>query len=576
MSFPDEKRRKYDHTTSNEGDGTAVSMNLQSRLSPPLQNPGLQRSTNQAAGSLSLSDERVHPLALRLLQQSLPPEALRRNQSSSAATFDLESRAGAQQQPIDASLRNRNQAPSLFDPNQLDSLADAERFLRTRNSLSRIQHLSSARQGHQLSQRMSLERVSGRDPNHDTLSEQERGTLLSDARNPLYQASSMLSSSQRNLLDQRLSLDSSRPARRLPELRHSSSAHIQEDSIFSQALREASLRANAASLASLSSRSNPAQDLSNLVIQARMAQLENELGRAQDLSNLAMQARVLQLEHELEQERQATAAVAAHRQQITDSLVLRLMASNPPLIARQSESALGTGSLPVLNSGRVAQQPAHRNAFCTGRLDGIGEPAASLNSIPLQTSAASLATASRLLGISGPSSTDPIARQANNDETTSVLPIGPVSLALESDQEKLSPYQILLRKQLEFFVATREDVDCGAQGRKKEVYVGQVGVRCRHCANRPPGKKRPGAAYYPAKVGGVYQAAQNMSKTHLLHSCGDIDQDLRQELQKLYDRHDTANGGRVYWANGCYNLGVYETDSGLRLRGLPQQGTASI
>jgi hypothetical protein len=44
-------------------------------------------------------------------------------------------------------------------------------------------------------------------------------------------------------------------------------------------------------------------------------------------------------------------------------------------------------------------------------------------------------------------------------------------MATATDKTQISPYQQLIRQQLEFFVSDQEDVDYGVQGRKKRVYV---------------------------------------------------------------------------------------------------------
>ena len=79
--------------------------------------------------------------------------------------------------------------------------------------------------------------------------------------------------------------------------------------------------------------------------------------------------------------------------------------------------------------------------------------------------------------------------------------------------------------------------------------------------------------YYPAKLQGVYQAAQNMASSHLCESCQCIPPPLKQELRTLRDRRDTASGGKQYWADGARAMGLQETDDGLRLR-RPESGSA--
>ena len=147
-----------------------------------------------------------------------------------------------------------------------------------------------------------------------------------------------------------------------------------------------------------------------------------------------------------------------------------------------------------------------------------------------------------------------------------------VSLALACDDEHLSEYQIMVRKQLEVFEAQPEDVESNTQGRKKQVSLGQVGIRCKHCASLPLRQRGRGAVYYPAKLQGVYQAAQNMASSHLCESCQCIDEPLKTELRTLRERRDTASGGKQYWADGARALGLFEADDGLRLnRELQQQ-----
>jgi hypothetical protein len=93
----------------------------------------------------------------------------------------------------------------------------------------------------------------------------------------------------------------------------------------------------------------------------------------------------------------------------------------------------------------------------------------------------------------------------------------PILLYIAKDDVSLSEYQCLVRNQIEVFEATQQDVKTGAQGRNRPIVLGQVGLRCRHCAILP--RRKRGAVYYPARLDRVYQAAQNMSKAHLMEQC---------------------------------------------------------
>jgi hypothetical protein len=140
----------------------------------------------------------------------------------------------------------------------------------------------------------------------------------------------------------------------------------------------------------------------------------------------------------------------------------------------------------------------------------------------------------------------------------------PIMLHNTEDDTSLSEYQCLVRKQIEVFEAVVEDVDTGAQGRNRPIVLGQVGIRCRHCASLAPKKRRRGAVYYPARLDRVYQAAQNMAKAHLASQCQNVSDDIRQELVKLSEHRSSVGGGKKYWADAISAVGVYEDDDGLR------------
>ena len=147
-----------------------------------------------------------------------------------------------------------------------------------------------------------------------------------------------------------------------------------------------------------------------------------------------------------------------------------------------------------------------------------------------------------------------------------------IRLSLACDHEHLSDYQRVIRRSLELFEAGPEDCESNTQGRKRAVVLGQVGLRCLHCSNLPIRSRGRGAVYYPARLMGIYQAAQNMAHSHLTKACQHIPVHVKEELINLRKRRDNASGGKQYWADGCRALGVYETEtSGLMLRQQQQQ-----
>jgi hypothetical protein len=140
----------------------------------------------------------------------------------------------------------------------------------------------------------------------------------------------------------------------------------------------------------------------------------------------------------------------------------------------------------------------------------------------------------------------------------------PHTLYMPCDHDNLSEYQCLVRKQIEIFEARPEDVESNAKGRNKPIVLGQVGIRCRHCHELSPKNRQRGATYYPAKLNGLYQAAQSMASGHLCYHCEHIPRDIRQELLILRERKSSAGGGKKYWGDGVRILGVEEDENGLR------------
>lgn len=140
------------------------------------------------------------------------------------------------------------------------------------------------------------------------------------------------------------------------------------------------------------------------------------------------------------------------------------------------------------------------------------------------------------------------------------------SLFLSCDDESLSEYQCLLRKQIEMFEATGKDISSNAKGRNKPIVLGQVGVRCVHCRDIPPRSRIRGATYYPAKLSAMYQAAQTMASRHLCYHCTRVPREIRQRLLLLKTGKSSAGGGKKYWSEAARVMGVYVCEEGLRFR----------
>ena len=136
-------------------------------------------------------------------------------------------------------------------------------------------------------------------------------------------------------------------------------------------------------------------------------------------------------------------------------------------------------------------------------------------------------------------------------------------LFMPCDDGDLSEYQCLVRKQIEAFEASDEDMDTNARGRNRAIVRGQVGIRCRHCKVVPPQHRQRAALYYPSKLERLYQMSQTIASVHLLEHCDRMPKEVRDELVRLRQVKSAALGGKKYWADAGKVLGLAEEDKRL-------------
>jgi len=181
-----------------------------------------------------------------------------------------------------------------------------------------------------------------------------------------------------------------------------------------------------------------------------------------------------------------------------------------------------------------------------------------------------------LTGLSGISTNDLLVALSRNprlgqlqvgaSSTASTSLSLPTVLARPEDNLKLSAHQVLLRQQIEVFQATEDDLSTHTRGRNKPITMGQVGIRCRHCARLPVGQRQKGSTYFPASLLGLYQAAQNMSTTHMQCGlCSEMPASIKQQfVQLLASKGASSGAGRPYWAKSAAKLGLVDTEEGIR------------
>ena len=140
----------------------------------------------------------------------------------------------------------------------------------------------------------------------------------------------------------------------------------------------------------------------------------------------------------------------------------------------------------------------------------------------------------------------------------------PICLSIPTDAGTLSPYQCFLRQQIECFEATSDDVNAKAQGRNTPIVIGQIGIRCVHCAKMPFHERISGSSFYSQSLAGIYQIAQNMYKTHFLARCSEIPEPVRATLARLQQDLKRGSGGKSYWKSAGEQLGIFEEDGVLK------------
>ncbi|KAL7553142.1 hypothetical protein ACHAWF_017615 [Thalassiosira exigua] len=144
-----------------------------------------------------------------------------------------------------------------------------------------------------------------------------------------------------------------------------------------------------------------------------------------------------------------------------------------------------------------------------------------------------------------------------------------VLLAIPEDKDWLSDTDCFVRSNVEVFGARQDDVDQAAADRKYPILVGQVGIRCIHCA-AVPGGARGAAVSYPYSVSGIYESVREFQRLHL-DSCPNVSQELRAASEKLAKKSASLSSVlRRYYVQAARALGLHDThDGGIRAGGTP-------
>lgn len=154
-------------------------------------------------------------------------------------------------------------------------------------------------------------------------------------------------------------------------------------------------------------------------------------------------------------------------------------------------------------------------------------------------------------------------KQASNQEGPR-SPSSRVLLAMPEDKEWLSDTDCFIRRQIEVFSASKDDVKVATKERKFHVKEGQVGIRCVHCAIA--GAACMSAVAYPSAMNGIYESVREFQRLHL-ENCKNLPCSVKTELSKMQGAASLSSVLRTYYVLSAHALGLQDTPEGIRTGG---------
>lgn len=162
------------------------------------------------------------------------------------------------------------------------------------------------------------------------------------------------------------------------------------------------------------------------------------------------------------------------------------------------------------------------------------------------------------------------AAKALAESSTRTSPPSPSSrvlLAIVEDKEWLSDMDCFIRHNLEVFCAIEEDVEIAREDRKYPVNVGQVGIRCVHCAvAKGDGAARGTAVAFPYSINGIYESVREFQRLHL-ESCPELPEATKTKLAGFKGSASLSSVLRKFYVLGAKALGMHDTPDGIRSGG---------
>jgi len=254
-------------------------------------------------------------------------------------------------------------------------------------------------------------------------------------------------------------------------------------------------------------------------------------------------------------------------QNIVDSDCSLISVSTPPIVqpavSNSSLSSKGeeqvssmTIGLPVVNGAKLLSQPTNisttssSNSHASKR--NFSEALSnhhSINAIP-----------SVVCVVSHEDKTKP--RKKPRTVSLSSGTVTSFTLAMPEDSVYLNPLHCFVRKNIECFVATAQDIAAPCPGRKNSVVPGQIGLRCLHY-RYVYGRRTKRAVCYLSSVSRVYYCVSDMKFDHF-SKCEFLPHNERRMFDLLKVSCSSKKRGRKAGA-GSFNTAQYYNSSALKL-----------
>eukprot|EP00531_Pseudo-nitzschia_arenysensis_P001153 CAMPEP_0116148062 /NCGR_PEP_ID=MMETSP0329-20121206/18125_1 /TAXON_ID=697910 /ORGANISM="Pseudo-nitzschia arenysensis, Strain B593" /LENGTH=986 /DNA_ID=CAMNT_0003644107 /DNA_START=431 /DNA_END=3391 /DNA_ORIENTATION=- len=146
-------------------------------------------------------------------------------------------------------------------------------------------------------------------------------------------------------------------------------------------------------------------------------------------------------------------------------------------------------------------------------------------------------------------------------------PSSRILVAIPEDKEWLSDIDSYVRRQLEVFCATEADVAAAREDRKYPITVGQVGIRCIHCAIAQGNDAIGHAIAYPFSISGIYESVKEFHRLHL-ETCPNLPNTSKAKLGSMKGASSLSSVLRKYYTLSAKALGLVDTKDGIRTGGV--------